>query len=60
MPELEFTCKYCDNKWNKFIYSYDSNDKISCIKCGGRDLIIRDASKEKIDYYEGSPPFVKK
>jgi hypothetical protein len=58
---LYFTCTYCYNKWEKSVYSSDSSlSHIKCAKCGDRNVIVKRASEEKVDYYQGSPPFPEK
>jgi len=58
--KVEFTCKYCNYKWNKTMYSYESNNDFKCLKCGDTDPTAKDLTKEKIDYYQGSPKFEEK
>jgi hypothetical protein len=60
MLELLLICSYCGNSWNKLAYSLASIENDSCMVCGDKNLIVKDNSKSKIDYYQGSPAFEKK
>lgn len=55
MTEATLICKYCNHRWSKVIYNYESLDK-SCPKCGDKDLIVEETNKNKIDYYCGKGP----
>lgn len=50
-------CMYCGNKWEEN-YIYPS-DMPKCKQCGDKNIKVRDNARDKIDYYQGSPPFPK-
>lgn len=54
MNNYELTCTYCDHKWES---NYLDKDKLRCIRCGDRFIMVINIAKDKIDYYQGSPPF---
>lgn len=58
--EIEFECTYCGKKWKSFPRTQSEVEKTLCDKCGDSTLKVRDASKNKVDYYEGCPPFPEK
>ena len=58
--EIEFTCLYCDHKFIKTYYSSSDVSLEKCPKCGDKNLKAKDVKKDKIDTYDGSPPFPEK
>lgn len=54
---VELECTYCGKKWQIQSVNQAQIESSKCIKCGDSSLKIRDASKSKIDYYEGCPAF---
>lgn len=49
-------CQYCDYKWK---VDYINKYSLHCEICND-DNIREISTKDKIDYYAGSPPFPKK
>jgi hypothetical protein len=60
MMEVEILCQYCGHKNVTVIYNQKSLEGETCNKCNDKNLIVREVSKSKIDYYEGSPAFPEK
>lgn len=56
---VELTCKYCGKKWERHVYTKSTLSRERCTRCGDRNLTAKDVDNSKIDYYQGSPPFVK-
>lgn len=56
--KVSLECTYCGYKWTELVYNQDSLGQKICTNgnCRHKQLIIRDLTN-KIDYYEGSPPF---
>lgn len=52
---VTLTCKYCDNKWDRNIYSKEAVASLECPKC--KDDNIKVTEIIKIDTYKGAPPF---
>jgi len=50
-------CMYCGHKWENEIFVADYVNTQVCPKCGDSNLKIKDAKADKVDYYEGCPPF---
>lgn len=53
-------CNYCGLRTEKDIYNKSYLEDYKCTKCGDKDIIVKDASKEKVDQYVGCPEFTKK
>ncbi len=51
------TCLYCDYKWEVSLENAISLQFENCPKCKDHNVKIKSKSKEKIDYYKGSPEF---
>ena len=48
------TCQYCNSQWKQdYVYKTD----LHCKTCKDRNIRVIDTRVDKIDYYEGSPPF---
>lgn len=58
--EVEFECTYCGKVWKSHPRSQVEIEAARCSKCGDTTLKVREASKSKVDYYQGSPPFPEK
>ena len=54
---LDFTCTYCGHNWERKVYNKHQADKECCPRCQDTSLVVRDRTKQAIDYYEGCPPF---
>lgn len=54
---IHLTCKYCNNKWIKQIYSNALVNTDCCPKCNDSNIVIKELSDAKIDYYKGCTPF---
>jgi transcription elongation factor Elf1 len=57
MLNLLLNCTYCGKDWERYVYAMSAIENEKCSKCGDRNFTVRDNSKSKIDYYQGSPPF---
>jgi hypothetical protein len=55
--KVHIMCRYCGFKLVKEIYGQSSLENEKCIKCGDRDLDVKEFSKSTVDYYQGCPPF---
>jgi hypothetical protein len=55
--KIEICCNYCGYKTVRNEYDESFIRNLSCYKCNDKDLVIKEVSKSKIDYYMGSPPF---
>lgn len=57
--KVQIECTYCGHKWTETVYQKSSVENMTCIwgNCKDSNLIVRDMSVGKIDYYAGSPPF---
>lgn len=54
---IKCTCLYCDHKWT----AYGEWDIRECARCfSKKPKVERINDKDKIDYYQGSPPFPEK
>lgn len=51
--QIEATCEYCGHRWE----IRPIERIITCPICKDKNVKIKDLSKHKIDYYQGSPPF---
>lgn len=56
--KVSLECTYCGYKWIAEVYNRDSLSGKTCTRgnCKHKQLIARDLTN-KVDYYEGSPPF---
>ena len=59
MNNVVIICKYCGFEEIKVVYNKNSLVDQKCGKCGDTDLILKNAGN-KIDQYEGCPPFPEK
>lgn len=57
---IEMECEYCGNKWEAGAIELADIGRPICLKCGDKNIKLKDASKSKVDYYQGSPAFSKK
>ena len=57
MNDYFLTCQYCGNSWET---NYIPRDRVYCSKCNDSAIKIKERSKEKVDFYEGCPPFPEK
>jgi hypothetical protein len=60
MLEVLIICQYCGHKTTKVIYNQKSLTDETCDKCDDKNLVVKELSKSKIDFYEGCPPFPEK
>lgn len=56
--KVALECTYCGYKWIVEVYNEESLRNKTCTRgnCRHKHLIAKDLNN-KIDYYEGSPPF---
>lgn len=56
--KVQITCTYCGFQYIKEVYSESTLRYEKCTNgnCNDKRLIIKDLTN-KIDYYQGSPPF---
>lgn len=50
MPNYNFTCQYCGNKWQQYIYSH-SIDNIKCDVCKDTNIDYKDVKIETNDQF---------
>lgn len=55
--QVRIICAYCDFKWLKNVYTKQSLEDEQCPHCKDKNLIIRDLSEERVDFYKGDKPF---
>lgn len=50
-------CKYCGRKWDETIWSENelADKRCKFDTCKSRDLIVKDLTTEKVDYYKDPP-----
>lgn len=57
--ELLLTCRYCNHKWDKFIYygfSMSDKNQFTCPSCRDSNVRVQEKDKsKKVDYYEIDP-----
>jgi hypothetical protein len=56
---IEVECTYCGHKWRDNVLTQSEMVSLRCVngRCFDSNLKVRDLSKTKVDYYQGSPPF---
>jgi len=54
---VQIICDYCGHKWEKQVYIKAALEDLKCQKCGDKHIKFKDLDENKIDYYQGSPPF---
>lgn len=60
--KVQLECTYCGHKWIETIYNRSATETMTCKhgNCRDSNLIVRDLTTTKVDYYAGSPPFPEK
>jgi transcription elongation factor Elf1 len=54
---IHLTCTYCNHQWERYIPKKSEMGYLNCIRCGDKQLKIKDSEKSKTDYYAGAPEF---
>jgi DNA-directed RNA polymerase subunit RPC12/RpoP len=57
MSKISAECTYCGYKWLQEYYNEYLLLSLKCVKCNDKKLKLKNPSENKINTYDGSPPF---